>query len=111
MVEIGIYQLRRLLVRAQRGYLDQAIDDRSRKLMEIALENGADDVTESGEYFELTCTRKPTLGYRSVGFAEHRSRTKEVTRVPVPRFEVDAETAISVMKLSKSSKITTMFNR
>ena len=70
------------------------------KLMELALENGADDVTESGEFFELTCAPEAYTGL--VEALEAQSvpiETKEVARVPSNTVEVDGETAISVMKL------------
>jgi YebC/PmpR family DNA-binding regulatory protein len=70
------------------------------KLMELALENGADDVTESGEYFELTCAPEAYTGLVEALEAHHVPiETKEVARVPNNTVEVDDETAISVMKL------------
>ena len=69
-------------------------------LMEIALENGADDVTESGEFYELTCTPESDTGLvEALEAKEIALETKEVTRVPSTTVEVDSETAISVMKL------------
>ncbi len=69
-------------------------------LMEIALENGADDVTESGEYFELTCTPEAYTGLVEALEAQSiETETKEVTRVPSNTVEVDSDTALSVMKL------------
>jgi transcriptional/translational regulatory protein YebC/TACO1 len=68
--------------------------------MEIALENGADDVTETEDRFDITCS---TDVYSSVVEAIEAGgitiEMKEVTRVPSSTVEVDAETAISVMKL------------
>lgn len=70
------------------------------KLMELALENGADDVTESGEYFELTCAPEAYTGLVEALEAQNVPiETKEVARVPSNTVEVDGETAISVMKL------------
>jgi YebC/PmpR family DNA-binding regulatory protein len=70
------------------------------KLMELALENGADDVTESGEYFELTCAPEAYTGLVEALEAHNVPiETKEVARVPNNTVEVDDETAISVMKL------------
>lgn len=70
------------------------------QLMEIALENGAEDVTESEEFFEVSC---PTDAYTSlVEVIESQSiaiESKLVTRVPNLTVEVDSETAVSVMKL------------
>lgn len=69
-------------------------------LMEIALENGADDVTESGDFYELTCTPDSYTGLvEALEAKEIALETKEVTRVPSTTVEVDSETAISVMKL------------
>ena len=75
-----------------------AIDIES--LMELALENGADDVTESGEFYELTCSTEAYTGLvEALEGKEIVLETKEVTRVPSTTVEVDDETAISVMKL------------
>jgi YebC/PmpR family DNA-binding regulatory protein len=69
-------------------------------LMEIALENGADDVSEVDDRFDLTCT---TEFYSAVVEAiEARGipiEVKEVARVPSSTVEVDAETAVTLMKL------------
>ncbi len=70
------------------------------KLMEIALENGADDVTEVGELYEITCT--PDMYTTVVDAIEAQSieiELKQVTRIPSNTVEVDAETAVQVMKL------------
>ena len=70
------------------------------KLMELALENGADDVTESGEYFELTCAPEAYSGLAEALDAHNIAvENKEVSRVPSSTVEVDSETAVSVMKL------------
>ncbi len=70
------------------------------KLMELALENGADDVTEVGDVYEIACT---TDVYSTVVEAiEAQSieiEMKEVSRVPSNSVEVDSETAVAVMKL------------
>ena len=70
------------------------------KLMEIALENGAEDVTEGEETFEISC---PTVAYTGlVEVIEAQGiaiESKQVTRVPNLTVEVDSETAVSVMKL------------
>lgn len=70
------------------------------KLMELALENGAEDVTESGEYFELTCLPEAYSGLvEALESNQVAIETKEVSRVPSTTVEVDSETAVSVMKL------------
>ncbi len=70
------------------------------KLMELALENGADDVTESGEYFELTCAPEAYSGLAEALDAQNIAvENKEVSRVPSSTVDVDSETAVSVMKL------------
>jgi YebC/PmpR family DNA-binding regulatory protein len=69
-------------------------------LMEIALENGADDVTEVGELYEITCT--PDMYTTVVDAIEAQSieiELKQVTRIPSNTVEVDSETAIQVMRL------------
>ncbi len=70
------------------------------QLMELALENGADDVTETGEVFEVTCT--PDVYSAIVEAIESQNieiEMKEVRRVPSNSVEVDSETAIAVMQL------------
>lgn len=70
------------------------------RLMEIALDNGADDVTESADRYEISCS---TDVYSSVVEAIESQNieidAKQVTRVPSSTVDVDSETAISVMKL------------
>ena len=70
------------------------------KLMEIALENGAEDVTEGEDTFEISC---PTDAYTElVEVIEAQGiavESKQVTRVPNLTVEVDSEAAVSVMKL------------
>ena len=70
------------------------------KLMEIALENGADDVSEVDDRFDLTCT---TEFYSAVVEAIESHGIvidlKEVARVPSSTVEVDSDTAITLMKL------------
>jgi YebC/PmpR family DNA-binding regulatory protein len=70
------------------------------KLMEIALENGADDVSEVEDRFDLTCT---TEFYSAVVEAIEAQgisiEVKEVARVPSSTVEVDTETAVTLMKL------------
>jgi YebC/PmpR family DNA-binding regulatory protein len=69
-------------------------------LMEIALENGADDVSEVDDRFDLTCT---TEFYSAVVEAIEAQgisiEVKEVARVPSSTVEVDTETAVTLMKL------------
>ena len=70
------------------------------KLMDVVLESGADDVTETGEMFEVTCT--PDVYTAVVEAIESQSiaiEHKEVSRVPSNSVEVDSETAVAVMKL------------
>ena len=70
------------------------------KLMELALENGAEDVTESESGYDVTC---PTDVYTEVVDALEAAQialeSKQVTRIPKMTVEVDADTAVSVMKL------------
>jgi YebC/PmpR family DNA-binding regulatory protein len=69
-------------------------------LMELALENGGEDVTETEELYEISC---PTDAYTAlvevIEANEIPIESKQVTRVPNLTVEVDSETAISVMKL------------
>jgi len=70
------------------------------KLMEIALENGAEDVTEGEETYEISCPTDAYTGLVEVIEAQGIAiESKQVTRVPNLTVEVDSETAVSVMKL------------
>lgn len=70
------------------------------KLMELALENGADDVTESESGFEVTCqTDVYTELVDALESAQIALESKQVTRVPNLTVEVDSDMAVSVMKL------------
>jgi YebC/PmpR family DNA-binding regulatory protein len=70
------------------------------KLMELALENGAEDVTERESGFDVTC---PTDVYTelvdALEAAQIAVESKQVTRIPNLTVEVDSETSVSVMKL------------
>jgi YebC/PmpR family DNA-binding regulatory protein len=70
------------------------------KLMELALENGAEDVTESESGYDVTC---PTDVYTELVDALEAAQivleSKQVTRIPKMTVEVDSDTAVSVMKL------------
>jgi YebC/PmpR family DNA-binding regulatory protein len=70
------------------------------RLMDLALENGAEDVTESSDLYEVTC---PTDSFTElVDVIEAQGiviESKEATRIPTLTVEVDSETAVSVMKL------------
>jgi len=70
------------------------------KLMELALENGAEDVTENESGYEVTC---PTDVYTelvdALEGAQIALESKQVTRIPKMTVEVDSDTAVSVMKL------------
>lgn len=69
-------------------------------LMEIALENGAEDVTESEEFFDIACGTDAYTGLVEVIEGQNIAiESKQVTRVPNLTVEVDSETAVSVMKL------------
>jgi len=76
---------------------DKADEDR---LMEIALDVGADDVKRSGEKFEITCD--PT-SYRKVSDALANAgiepESSQITRMAKNTVELDADTAQKVLKL------------
>jgi YebC/PmpR family DNA-binding regulatory protein len=70
------------------------------QVMELALDHGAEDVTESGELIEIVC---PTDTYSElVDVLEGQGismESKQVTRIPNLTVEVDSETATSLMKM------------
>lgn len=70
------------------------------RLMELALENGADDVTELGEQVEITCRPESYLALvEALAAAEIPTEHKAVSRVPSTTVNVDNETAQAVMKV------------
>lgn len=70
------------------------------KLMELALENGAEDVTESEAGYEVTCaTEVYTELVDALEAGGITLESKQVTRIPNLTVEVDSDTAVSVMKL------------
>lgn len=79
---------------------DQVSEER---LMEIALEAGADDVRQAGDKFELTCA---VDAYSAVSAALEEAgitpAAKEITRIPSNTVDLDAETARKVLKLMEA---------
>ncbi len=69
-------------------------------LMELVLENGAEDVTEVDERFEITCAPENYLGLvEALATAEIATEHKEIVRVPSNTVNVDNDIAKSVAKL------------
>ncbi len=70
------------------------------KLMEIALEAGADDVKRVDENFELTCDpgkfQELVIAIEAAGITPE---AKEISRIPTNTVELDADTARKVLKL------------
>jgi YebC/PmpR family DNA-binding regulatory protein len=70
------------------------------QLMELALENGADDVTESEQSYDLTCAPDAYMALtEAIESNGIEIESKQVARVPNMTVEVDSDTAVSVMKL------------
>jgi YebC/PmpR family DNA-binding regulatory protein len=73
------------------------------KLMEIALEAGADDVRRDDENFEITCDPD---GYadllNALESAGIEPSVKEVTRIPSTTVDLDAEVGQKVLKLMEA---------
>ncbi len=69
-------------------------------LMELAMENGAEDVNESGEQIEIICSMDT---YATVSdaleAAEIPIQMKEMTRIPSATVEVDTEVAKNIIRL------------
>jgi YebC/PmpR family DNA-binding regulatory protein len=70
------------------------------KLMELALEAGADDVQRSGQKFEITCD---PAAFSQVGKALADAgiapEVSQITRLPKNTVDLDADTARKVLKL------------
>lgn len=70
------------------------------RLMELVLEAGADDITESGEQFEISCRPENYLAVaEALESAQIATEHKAVSRVPSSTVAVDNEIAQAVMKL------------
>lgn len=70
------------------------------RVMDLALENGAEDVTETGALYEISCTTESYSGLvEAIEGQGIPIESKQVTRVPNLTVEVDSEAAITVMKL------------
>lgn len=70
------------------------------RLMEVALEAGADDVTESGDRYEIVCGTDayPAL-CEAIEAAGISPEVSEITRLPSSTVEVDGETAAKIARL------------
>lgn len=69
-------------------------------VMELALENGAEDVTETDGMIEITCPTDAYTGLVEVLESNQIAlESKQVTRIPNLTVEVDADAAASLMKL------------
>ncbi len=76
---------------------DQASEER---LMEIALETGADDVKREGDQFTLTCDPEKYSDLdQALEHAEITAGSKEITRIPSNTVELDLDTTRTVLKL------------
>jgi YebC/PmpR family DNA-binding regulatory protein len=70
------------------------------KLMEVALEAGADDVKKSGDKFEVTCNpERYSQVSDALTAAGLEPETKELTRIPTKTVELNAEDARRMLKL------------
>lgn len=70
------------------------------RIMEIALEAGADDVIEAGGAWEVTCEPAMLMQVKdAISAAGIESDSAELTMVPMNTVHCDAETAAKVMRL------------
>lgn len=78
-----------------------AVDEE--RLMEIALEAGADDVRQQGDAFELQCTPDRYTELSEVlEAAGITTSSKQITRIPTNTVELDVPTARKVLKLMEA---------
>lgn len=70
------------------------------RLMEVALEAGADDLIRDGDYFEVTCDPKVFDAVKKA-FEDHRIATEsaEITYIPITSVDLDVENAKKMLKL------------
>ena len=70
------------------------------RLLELALEAGADDVRRSGDKFEITCDpavfREVKAALEAAGLTPDAA---QITRLPKTTVDLDADTAVKVLKL------------
>ncbi len=80
---------------------DQTTEDR---LMELALEAGADDVEESGEIFEITCSPAAFEEVKSaLQTAEIKYESADLSMIPNNTVQItDAESARKILKLMET---------
>ena len=79
---------------------DQTDEER---LMEVALEGGADDVKREGENFEVLCDPEVYADLLSaLETAEIEASVKEITRIPLSTVDLDVETGRKVLKLMEA---------
>ena len=70
------------------------------QLIEVALQAGADDISESDGRIEVTCEPKDYTSLSdALRDAEIDVESKQVTRIPTNTIELDAQQARQVMKL------------
>ncbi len=80
-----------------------AVQTNEDKLMELALESGADDVEKQEANFQITCDPESYADLlESLESAQLEPSVKEVTRIPNTTVDLDAETARKVLKLMES---------
>jgi YebC/PmpR family DNA-binding regulatory protein len=73
------------------------------KLMEVALEAGADDVTQERDKFEVTCDPDAySVVSEALENAELTPEVKEITRIPNNTVDLSANEARKVLKLVES---------
>ncbi len=70
------------------------------RLMEVALEAGADDLTVDGEFFEITCDSKAFDAVRkALEAAQIATEAAEISYLPTTTVDLDAELAKKMAKL------------
>ncbi len=70
------------------------------RLMEVALEAGADDVKRDGDNFEITCAPEAYSDVaEALASADIEVDAKEITRIPQTTVDLDVDTARKVLKL------------
>jgi len=73
------------------------------QLMEIAMETGADDVSQQGQQFQITCGSELYNDVlAALEEAEIELDTKQVTQLPKNTIELDASNARTVLKLMEA---------
>ena len=84
-------------------FLFSVEDTDEERLMEVAMEAGADDVTQEGDRFQVICDPEfYTAISDGLETAELASESREICRIPTTTVDLDKDSAASVLQLMET---------